>query len=65
MSNQVSEIIVKIKGESSNYSQKFLCYDQIVLDPNDNIIRQYINEAKANYKGEIDSIVVKAHMEVI
>jgi hypothetical protein len=61
----VTEIIVKIKGESSNFSQKFLCYDQIVLDPSDNIIKQFINDAKANYKGEIDSIVLKAHLEVL
>lgn len=59
------EIIVKIKGESSNYSQKFLCYDQIVLDPSDHIIQQFINEAKSNYKGEIESIALKAHMEII
>jgi hypothetical protein len=59
------EIIVKIKGESQNYSQKFLLYDnEIVLNESCHILQQCVNEAKGNYKGEIDSIVVKAHMEI-
>ena len=64
MEPQATEITVIIKNEDSRYRQKFLCYNDYVMQPNDPWIQACIEDAKKNFQGEADEIEVKASMVI-
>ena len=49
------EITVIMKDEERTMRQKFLCYDDF---QNQKIIKDYIMEAKKNFPGDPESVIV-------
>ncbi len=58
------ELTVTLKDSERNFKQKFLIYQPITLNPNDDdkVIQSCIEEAKINFQGEPEDIVVRAMM---
>ena len=57
----LSELTVIIKGESDTYKQKILVYDDLI---NDDILKFHVNQARENYRGDINQISAKINIEV-
>ena len=56
----VTEIKIKIKGDESHFTQKFLNYEQFVFNENDPEIKKCIEEALSNSKIDDPEIVLYA-----
>lgn len=56
------ELTITIKDSERTYKQKFLVYEPISMTPNDPIICKSIDEARVNFQGEPEDIVVRAMM---
>jgi len=56
------ELTVTVKGEDSTFKQKFLIYDDFVMNENDPVIKNHVEEALANAKIEPDDIKVRCLM---
>jgi hypothetical protein len=56
------ELTVTVKGEDSTFKQKFLIYDDFVMNENDPVIKNHVKEALANAKIEPDDIKVRCLM---
>lgn len=54
--DQCVEIVVIMKDEERTMRQKFLCYDEL---QNFSLIKEYIEEAKTNFPGDPESVIVK------
>lgn len=61
---QVSELTVFLKGEESSYKQKFLIYDEIMMNPVDPIVDRCIREAKEKFRVKPAEIKIKVVMEL-
>lgn len=53
------------KGEDKTYRQKFLLYDRYTVSDDDEVIRRCVEEARKSFDGDVDSIQVKIHMEIV
>lgn len=63
------EITVSVKGETiqgdeSTYKQKFLCYENVKLNIEDETIKGYIDQTLDNAKINPDKIRIRALLEV-
>ena len=56
------ELTVTIKDSERSYKQKFLVYEDVAFSEDDKIIQQCINEAKVNFKGEPEDVIIGAKM---
>lgn len=54
--NDCIEIVVIMKDEERTMRQKFLCYDSL---QNREMIEQYILQAKENFSGDPESVIIK------
>ncbi len=59
--NQCVEVTVIMKDEERTMKQKFLCFDPLI---NQTMVEQYIKEAKVNFPGNPESVVVKTSMVI-
>ena len=64
MNPQHTELTVIIKNEDSRYRQKFNCYQDYVMQPQDPWIQACIEDAKKNFHGEAEEIEVRASLIV-
>ena len=60
----VSELTVILKDEARTYRQKFLMYDEYMLNENDPAIIHCIHEAKKSFEGDPDKVQIRCHLEV-
>jgi len=60
--SQPIEICVIIKGDERNFKQKFLSYDPLQMSEDDPNISRFIEEAKKNFVGEPEDIIIKTSM---
>jgi hypothetical protein len=58
-------ITVILKGDDKTYREKFLIYDELVMNPNDAFIKECIDTAKKNFVDPIEEIQVKASMVIV
>ncbi len=58
------ELTVTIKDAERTYKQKFLVYEAVTFDSHedDKVILKCIEEAKGNFQGEPEDIVIRATM---
>lgn len=61
----MTELTVIFKDESKTYRQKFLLYDTYTVTEDDAVIRRCIDEARRNFDGEVDTVQIKIHMEIV
>lgn len=54
------EVTIILKSEDATYRQKFLCYEPLILNVENETMEKFINEAKRNFVCEPDEIQVKA-----
>jgi Mrp family chromosome partitioning ATPase len=63
MSQPVTELTVYVANdERKKHSKAFLVYEQFSMNPNDPIIKDAVKELLDEFKGDIDSIKIKATM---
>jgi|BogFormECP03_OM2_1039629.scaffolds.fasta_scaffold00002_33 hypothetical protein len=55
------EIKVILKDDERTLTQQFLCYEGLV---NEDMISQYVTQAKKNFSGNTESIVVRLTMVI-
>lgn len=60
----MSELTVILKDSDRTYRQKFLIYEKYSPAEDDPVILSCIQEAKKNFDGNPESIVVKIHLEI-
>ena len=58
------EVTISIKGEDSTFKQKFLVYEQFIMDYDDETIKSLIKEALDNAKIEPEDIKVRAMIQI-
>lgn len=58
------ELTVILKDVERTYRQKFLIYEDIMMVPEDSIIKDCIDKARKNFDGEPEDIHVKVHLVV-
>lgn len=58
------EVCIIIKGDERNFKQKFLSYDPLQMSEDDPNISRFIEEAKKNFVGEPEEIIVKTSMNI-
>lgn len=63
MNEHPKEVTVVIKGTDSTYRQKFLVYENFVMEPGSPVLKSLILDAQEAYKGEIDEIKVRVNMQ--
>lgn len=63
MSEHPKEIVVTIKGDDNTYKQKFLVYDEFILEPGSPVLKDLVAEAQSSYRGEVNEIKVKISMQ--
>lgn len=56
------EVTVILKLEDKTYKEKFLCYEEITTSFDDTYIKEYIEIAKQNMKGDPEEIQIKISM---
>ena len=56
------ELTVILKDSERTYRQKFLIYDGVVMSPADDQIAQCISDARKNFEGEPEDIIVRTVM---
>lgn len=57
------ELTITLKDEERTYKQKFLVYESVTFSvENDPIIMKCILEARKNFEGEPEDVVVRATM---
>lgn len=56
------ELTVTLKDAERNYKQKFLVYEAITFETNDRVIQKCISDAKVNFQGEPEDIIIRAMM---
>lgn len=59
------ELTVILRDDERTYRQKFLAYSQFTVNENDDYILKCVEEAKKNFDGEPEEIMVKISMEII
>lgn len=59
--SDVIEVKVTMKDEERSMTQKFLCYEEL---QNMEMIHEYIEEAKKNFTGDPESVIVKTTLIV-
>lgn len=59
---QFTEVSITIKSSEARYTQKFPVYEPYTLDVSDPIIKNLLDQAKANYGKDLDieDITIKA-----
>jgi len=60
MSN-VIEVKVTMKDEERSMTQKFLCYEEL---QDIQMIQEFVDEAKKNFTGDPENIIVKTTMVI-
>lgn len=60
--NHPSDITVILKNEDSRYRKKFLHYGNYIINPDDETIKEYIENAKSECKFTPDEIQIKIGM---
>ena len=58
------EITIILKSDDATYRHKFLCYEPIILNVENELMEAFINEAKSHFNHEPDEIQVKAFYTV-
>lgn len=59
------EVTVKLQNDEQTYVKKIACYnDNVVLNPHDITILSWIEEAKKDFKGQIDECSIRIKMEI-
>jgi len=56
----VTEITVVLKDDERTCRQKFLCYETFVFDGSNEYLRSIVEEAKKNFNGDPEEIVIRA-----
>lgn len=54
-----SEATIILKGEDSTFKKKFLCYSPIRIDSECPHIMEMVEQAKAEYKGTPEEVILK------
>lgn len=62
MSNSI-EVTVTLKDDERTLKQKFLCYDEIRLNPDSPNIAAFVKETMANFQGIPDKVLLKFTLE--
>lgn len=60
----MNELTVILKDSERTYKHKFLIYEPYSVDPLDDEIQKCIEEAKKNFDGNPESIIIKIHLEI-
>jgi hypothetical protein len=60
----MSELTIVLKDEERTYRHKKAIYQPYVITYDDPLILEAIEEAKRNFQGEPDDIIVKIHFQV-
>lgn len=60
----MSEVTVILKDPERVYRQKFLVYEQYCVSDDDSVILNCIKEAKKNFDGHPESVIVKIHLQI-
>jgi hypothetical protein len=61
----MTELTVIFKGEDKTYRQKFLLYETYGVSEDDQVVLRCIHEAQQNFDGEVDTVQIKIHMEIV
>jgi hypothetical protein len=61
----MSEVVVILKDSERTYRQKFLSYSEFTVNENDSYILKCVEEAKKNFDGEPEEVVVKITLEIV
>lgn len=59
--SEVVEVKVTMKDDERSMTQKFLCYEEL---QNMEMIQQFIDEAKKNFTGDPESVIVKTTLVI-
>ena len=60
----LSEVTVILKDEERTYKHKQIIYESYAISYDDPVIQRLIEEAKKNFVGEPDDIIIKTHFQV-
>lgn len=63
MSEHPKEVTVVIKGTDSTYRQKFLVYEEFMVEPGSPVLKSLILDAQEAYKGEVEEIKIRVAMQ--
>lgn len=58
------ELTVVLKDPERTYRHKNLVYEPVSLCPEDPTIQKYIHDAKLNFQGEPEDIIIKITMDI-
>lgn len=56
------EAKVKIKNSETSTTKKFLCYEEIVLSTQSQILRDMVEETKQGFQGDIEDVTITIKM---
>jgi hypothetical protein len=56
------EVSVKVSNSEQSYTQKFLVYESFSLSHDDPDLKKMVDEAIANFKGNVEDVNVKIKM---
>lgn len=60
----VVELKVVLKDSEKTHSKKFLCYDPVTLDEDNQYIKDIVLETATGFEGEAEDVKVKASLTI-
>ena len=60
----MSELTVILKDAERTYRKKFMCYNIYSVDTNDTFINECISDAKKDFLGQPDDVIIKISMSL-
>jgi hypothetical protein len=58
------ELSVKVSNSEQSYTHKFLVYEALTLSEDSPMLADYVSQARACFKGEVDDVRISAKMEI-